>query len=247
MTLDITNLPIILARDFKHIEGRRTIRNGVIHDVEAARTHETAENIGRYFQHPDRPSSCHLIFDDDSCVRSVLDNDVAYAAPGANHDGLQYELAGYGRQTREEWLDPYGRRMLALVIAAATQHSRLYGLPPRHLSVSELIAGQKGWVGHVDVTNAYHQSDHTDPGEGFPWDVFVVGLAASLHDPQPAPPPPAPSSPSVGARRWSNYFKRWIILVRYQDDDNWWFTDGSGMTTTKAQSKWSVMPLNPSA
>jgi hypothetical protein len=37
----------------------------------------------------------------------VLDNDIAFAAPGVNSDGIQLELAGVARQTREEWLDPY--------------------------------------------------------------------------------------------------------------------------------------------
>jgi hypothetical protein len=59
---------------------------------------------------------------------------------------------------------------------------RKYDIPARRLTVAEtrkawtgFPAGPKGIVGHVDCTYAYPEDggDHTDPGTGFPWDIFL--------------------------------------------------------------------------
>lgn len=40
--------------------------------------------------------------------------------------------------------------------------------------MADLKAGRRGICGHVDVTDAWHQSDHDDPGPWFPWDKFMA-------------------------------------------------------------------------
>ncbi|WP_446924560.1 hypothetical protein, partial [Klebsiella pneumoniae] len=40
--------------------------------------------------------------------------------------------------------------------------------------MADLKAGKRGVCGHVDVTDAWHQSDHDDPGPWFPWDKFMA-------------------------------------------------------------------------
>jgi hypothetical protein len=55
-------------------------------------------------------------------------------------------------------------------------------VPKVRLSAADLVAGKHGVCGHVDVSRAFHQSDHSDPGPNFPWDEFmalVVGRAAA--------------------------------------------------------------------
>ena len=59
---------------------------------------------------------------------------------------------------------------------------RKYSIPPVHLTVAQLKAGRKGFVGHVDVSNAYHQSDHDDPGPNFPWDYYLGLVRANLEE-----------------------------------------------------------------
>src|SRR5688572_29051390 len=106
--------PLVRARWFTDVTDRRQVRLVVIHSMEAPEKGETAENVARYFQNPrdknGKPvkASAHLCVDSDSIVQCVLDNDVAYAAPGANSDGVHIELSGYAKQTRKEWLDAYG-------------------------------------------------------------------------------------------------------------------------------------------
>lgn len=157
-------------------EGRlKPIRVMVIHDMEAPEGATTAENIAHYFanESPDRKSSAHYCIDQDSVVQCVPDKDTAYAAPGCNSDGLHFEHAGYARQSLNEWLLPASQKMLVISAKLVAAKCRQYGVPPVKLTVAQLKAGQKGIVGHIDVTNAYHESTHTDPGPGFPWFAYI--------------------------------------------------------------------------
>lgn len=138
-----------------------------------------AEDIGRYFQHPDKPSSAHIGVDSNSICQYVKKNNQAAGAPGANQDGFHVEFAGYGRETREQWLDPYGISMLALGSDAIAQLCIDLKIPPMHLTNAQLAdKTQKGIVGHVQVSQVYQLSDHTDPGPNFPWDYFIQSVRA---------------------------------------------------------------------
>jgi N-acetyl-anhydromuramyl-L-alanine amidase AmpD len=174
--------PVIPARWFTKTPAgtRRHVRLIVIHDMEAPETVHTAEDVAHYFATTDTKASAHVCVDNNSTVQCVYDNDVAYAAPGANHDGIQMELAGYGRQTKDEWLDPYGIGLLAEASRTAAYYTRKYSVPIVRLTNDQLLAGDVGFVGHHQVSEVYHKSDHTDPGPNFPWAEFLgmVGHAA---------------------------------------------------------------------
>lgn len=149
----------------------------VIHDMEAPETNNTAENVARYFQDPDYPSSAHICVDNNSIVQCVRDSHIAFAAPGCNLDGIQIELAGWGKQTREQWLDFYGIGLLALASDAVAQYCIKYRIPPTHLTNTQLKAGKMGIVGHYQVSQVYKKSNHTDPGNGFPWQYFITSVS----------------------------------------------------------------------
>lgn len=170
--------PVIQAADYQHYTaGRRYITTVVIHDAEYPEIEGGARGVARYFQHPDKPSSAHICVDDKEIIQSVMDNDIAWAAGHhANQIGVHIEIIGYGKQTLAEWLDWYSVAALALASDAAAQYCLKYGLPPVRLTVPQIIAGNKGICGHVDFTNAYHESDHQDPGPNFPWDYFMKSV-----------------------------------------------------------------------
>lgn len=153
--------------------GRRPVRVVVIHDMEYPERSTAAEDVARYFATTDTKASAHICVDSDSIVQCVKDNDVAYAAPGANSDGIQIELAGYGRQTHAEWLDEYGQRLLARAGNAVAQYCLKYAIPVVHLTNDQLRGGQRGIVGHVQVSEVYRRSTHTDPGPAFPWSFLL--------------------------------------------------------------------------
>ena len=165
--------PVVKAKFFKSLTEKRNVRVVVIHSMEAPEKGETAENVARFFQNTQNPASAHLCIDNDSIVQCVFDNDIAFAAPGVNSDGIQLELAGFAKQTREEWMDAYSILVLENAANAAAQYCLKYNIPIKHLSDADLEAGQKGIIGHVQATRVYKKSTHTDPGEGFPWDHFI--------------------------------------------------------------------------
>lgn len=168
------NWPFVKAKWFTTVTTVRHVRLVVIHDMEFPEHVDSAEVIAHDFA--TRPAaekaSAHLCIDN-SIIQCVKDNNVAFAAPGSNNDGIQLELAGYGRQSQEEWLDLYGIALIALAADATAQYCLKYNLPPLHLTDAQLRAGQKGIVGHDQVTRVYHGSDHTDPGPNFPWVYFI--------------------------------------------------------------------------
>ena len=43
-----------------------------------------------------------------------------------------------------------------------------------------LARGDSGITTHVVVTNAFHKSDHTDPGPNFPIDDYIAQAAAAV-------------------------------------------------------------------
>lgn len=175
------------------------IRVIVMHTMESPEGSTTAEDVARYFQRlpASNPASAHLCVDNNSTVRCVADKDTAWAAPGANADGLHMELAGRAAQTTAQWSDPYSKALLERAAANAAQWCKTYNIPARRLTRTQLRAGERGFVGHDDVSVVYKKSDHTDPGDYFPWNQFIGLVRAYLGQAPPAPgKPTAPPLPN---------------------------------------------------
>lgn len=178
--------PFVPARWFTKVgpsKGRK-VRVVVIHDMEFFERGDTAEVIAHDFN--TRPASskasAHICVDNNSIVQCVYDSDVAYAAPGCNSDGIQIELAGYGNQSRAQWMDQYSVSVLSLAADATAQYCIKFAIPVVHLTNAQLKAGKKGIVGHYQVSEVYKKSDHSDPGKDFPWDVFMAMVAQFVKD-----------------------------------------------------------------
>ncbi|GIV00833.1 MAG: hypothetical protein KatS3mg014_2448 [Actinomycetota bacterium] len=175
--------PFVQARNYTPVTGHRPARLVVIHTMEAPEKPDTAEAVARWFAGPHAPrASAHLCVDADSVVQCVRLRDVAWAAPGANRDGVQIELAGRAAQGAAGWRDPYSQAVLrwaSCAVAELVALSRFAGqpIPVRHVTATEIVAGKSGICGHVDVTRAYHRSTHTDPGPDFPWPDFLTMVA----------------------------------------------------------------------
>lgn len=175
--------PFVQAKNFG---AKRTapVRLIVIHTPEWPESASGAEAVARYFHDDpdDRPASCHITADNDSIVQCVKDSYVAYAAPGANHDGIQIELTGFAGQTKIQWRDKFSLAALSLAADATAQYCLKYNLPPIKLTDQQLRDGARGIVGHDQVTRIYRKSDHTDPGTNFPWMRFIMYVKGSWTD-----------------------------------------------------------------
>jgi N-acetyl-anhydromuramyl-L-alanine amidase AmpD len=148
----------------------------VVHDMEMTERADTAEACRDYFQTTATQASSHYTIDNNSIVECVAVEDVAWCAPGANAIGIHLEHAGFARQTSGEWLDDYGRQMLARSAALTSWLCDTYRVPKRRLTVAEIKAGKPGIVGHGDLTAAkVGGNTHTDPGPNFPW-TYYIGL-----------------------------------------------------------------------
>ncbi|MFD3464810.1 N-acetylmuramoyl-L-alanine amidase [Streptomyces sp. NPDC058682] len=176
------------------------IRVIVIHDMEAPEGPRTAENVASWFATVSaaNKASAHVCVDNDSAVRCVADGDRAWHAPGTNSDGLGIELAGYARQTRAEWLDQYSKGVLEQAAQVVAGWCQKHNIPAVKLTAAELKAGKRGIVGHRDVSAAYGQTNHSDPGPEFPWDYLLARVNALMGG-GAKPTMPAPSKPAAYA------------------------------------------------
>ena len=160
--------PFMAARNFTKA-GRKEVDLVVVHTMEAPEKGETAENVAAWFAGSTAPqASAHYCVDGDTIVQCVRDDDVAWHAPGANHDGIGIEHAGYARQSQADWEDEYSTRMLERSAQLAAHICARYGIPPVWLHPADLLAGRRGITSHANVSRAFRRSDHHDPGTSFP-------------------------------------------------------------------------------
>ncbi len=155
----------------------------VIHDMEAPERSLTAEGTARYFQSVTRPASTQMCVDNDSVVRCVPDQNGCYGASGLNFNGLHIEHAGYASQSREEWLDQFGKDMFAISARVTAAWCLKYNIPPEYVGVDGLLSGRPGFVTHADSTKAWNVSGgHTDPGNGFPMDYYMEQVRKNFYE-----------------------------------------------------------------
>lgn len=147
-----------------------------IHSMEAEETLGAAESVAEYFKTVD--ASSHWCVDANSRVRVVNDEDMAWTLPGANPRSLNLEFAGYAKQVEKDWLEPYSKAMLDIGALCCAEWVIKYDIPIRRLTDAQIEAGEKGFVGHIDVNRVYKKSNHWDPGYSFPWTYFLKRVEA---------------------------------------------------------------------
>lgn len=183
-------MKFLQAANYTPHTGPRDINLIVIHDMEAPEKGTTAEACALYF-HNQAPSSAkgssaHYCVDNNSVVQCVRDHDIAWSAPGANHDGLHFEHAGYARQGRHEWADDFSTAMLkrsARIVARKCKH---FHIPIRFLTAAEVKAGHAGITGHLQITQSgIAPGTHTDPGANFPWHRYIRYVKAYARGREP--------------------------------------------------------------
>lgn len=184
-------LPFVQARWFtKGTPDQRKYDLIVVHTMEAPDKGNTAENVANYFATTDTKASAHYCIDSDSIVHCVQESDVAYGAPGANHNGIHLEHAGYSVQTVADWHNAYNKLMLARSAELCADICKRRGIPPVWLYPPDILAGKRGitshWcvtrAGRLDPHSAYAKGTHTDPGLWFPWNEYVARVAALLKE-----------------------------------------------------------------
>lgn len=185
----------------------RTVTNGryarliVLHTMETDEHSSIAENIGGgWFLNPAASASAHYNVDNDSIVQGVPEKDMAWTAPGTNHDGIQIEQAGRAAQSTAQWNDPYSSTMLDKTARLVADICQRNNIPPVKLTDAQLAAGAKGIIDHAQASRVYRMSDHWDVGTGFPWEAFMAKVRNYYGG--GAPSAPAPSNPTTTSTDW---------------------------------------------
>lgn len=114
-----------------------------------------------------------------------------YHAPPINKTWWAICIPGYAAQTRDQWLDTPSRSFIRCVARFIVDRAARDGFELRRPSIAELRGGAGGYCSHGDVARAWGQTDHTDPGPNFPWDVLAADIA-DLSAPIVIPPTPQP-------------------------------------------------------
>lgn len=184
--LDLSAIKFIPAKFFRvGPAGGRVINWIVIHTAETNEGPTSAEGVAWYFNNPrDKAgnpviASAHYAADNNSIVQSVLDKDIAHAAPPMNDNGLHLELAGRADQTSPQWDDPYSRAELELAARWARAKADKYQVPFEWVDAAGLKAGKRGFTTHVEVSKAFGMTNHQDPGRNFPAGQFLELVKAT--------------------------------------------------------------------
>lgn len=152
-----------------------------------------AAETAHYFTTEGAGGSAHYVQDaggpEQHCVP---DGTIAWHAPPNQHS-IGQEICGHPSWTRAQFLDP--RLAVSLDHAAARTRELCdrFGVPKVKIDAGQLAAGARGVCGHIDVSTAWHQTDHWDPGPAFPWDIYM----AKVNGGTPPPPPKVPGTPLV--------------------------------------------------
>lgn len=151
----------------------KPLRRIVIHGTVSPCVPGGARDIARYFATTvTRPSSAHYVVDPGEVVQVVGDHQVAYHAP-PNTDTIGIEHCDPVVGPLGRWNDDSHTRMLLRSAELVAQLCLAYDLPIRHVGTLGLKAGMRGITGHLAVGRAWGQTDHSDPGEGFPWRRYI--------------------------------------------------------------------------
>lgn len=159
-------------------KGNKPIDLVVIHSGVVKCERGGARKLARYFKQTTRAASAHYCVDPGEVIQGLFDSYVGYAAPPNRHKlhvemcdnpgpipagGLFGKLAHKLRATWR-WRNPEQRLMLRRTARLTAQLCAAYGMPPRFRSPRALRAGARGVTTHDNVSKAFRQSTHWDPG-----------------------------------------------------------------------------------
>lgn len=150
----------------------------VIHGTVSPCVRGGARNVARFFATENNKTSATYVVDPGEVIQCVGDHTVAYHAP-PNQDTIGVELCDPQTGPGTRWGDRPHRQMLARGAELVAQLALAYGFPITKVTAAQLRGGRHGICGHADVSAAWHETTHTDPGPDFPWTHFVAAVHAA--------------------------------------------------------------------
>lgn len=162
----------------KHIGGPNgTITRVVIHGTVSPCERGGARANARYFQSPAAGGAAHYVVDPGEVVQCVDEDREAFHAP-PNHGSIGVELCDPQQGDPERWNDKDHLAMLAKAGPLVADICARRSVPEVYIVTADLLAGAWGITGHVNVAQAWHKSDHTDPRD-LPIDLLMSFVVPS--------------------------------------------------------------------
>lgn len=172
-----------------------TITRVVMHATVSPCEKGGARKVARYFQSSQAGGLAHFIVDPSETVQACREDISCWHAP-PNAGSIGVELCDPQAGAVDRWYDDLHRQMLQRAAVLVADLCHRHQLPLEYLNASALLAGRRGITMHRDVSTAWKQSSHTDPGVGFPMAHFV-DLVKKVGAPAPAVVPVEDDMPKL--------------------------------------------------
>lgn len=128
-----------------------------------------------------KEQSFHYVVDSDSATRCVPDLLTAWHAKRTgNLRSIGVEICGRANQTRAQWADPVSLATLGIAVRLVADLCQEHALPTCYLDADQLRLGARGISTHAQVSVAWKESNHWDPGPHFPMTEFVAAVKHCL-------------------------------------------------------------------
>lgn len=149
-------------------------RQIVIHSAETEHKAGLALSLARgWWQNPNNKTSAHGMGDPGGAVRMVRTHTIAWHCGAGNPNSLGWEQTGRARWSRAQWLANNGAASLRNTAREVAADCKTFGIPARWLSLAQIARDEKGLMTHNDARLVWGGTTHTDPGPGFPYDLFA--------------------------------------------------------------------------
>jgi N-acetyl-anhydromuramyl-L-alanine amidase AmpD len=223
---------LFIPANSNHTGGRQSgFTRIVLHATVSPCVRGGARNVARYFQDPAAGGAAHYVVDPGEVVQCVQTNRVAYHAP-PNQNSVGIELCDPQTGSPARWADPDHRAMLQHAAQLVHELTEEGAVPVTYVDATALRAGRGGITEHNDVSLAFHQSSHTDPGSGFPISHFLDMVRALAVPPGHTQPSPIPSPAAQEAR----------MIVQFENELAVWEVVGSRLVHITKQA-WQARGL----
>jgi hypothetical protein len=143
--------------------------------------------------------SPHALTDPGETVETCSESLVGWHCGNGNQVGIGLEVTGYAAWSFEQWTSGDAFAAVRLDAKRAAEAARRHGIPIRWLSLSQIRNGERGFCTHADISATLGGTNHTDPGRGFPYAIFMqmvqqwtdgtIGNPTNPPNPQPGDGP----------------------------------------------------------
>lgn len=159
-------------------DGNLPVNRIVIHCTVGA-DGKGAAGTAAYFRDPNSRGSAHSIVDSDETLICAHDQVVCWHAPPNSHSyGIEL-CCSLSDQGKGHWTLASHIAMLKRAAVLTAEKCLQHKIPVVKINDQDLREGKRGICGHIDVSLAFKQSTHWDPGPYFPWAQFMEYVRAA--------------------------------------------------------------------